>query len=146
MPIVDEILDDMRGSSIFTTIDLFQRYWQIKIDDACKENVKFIFRYGTFQFEVMLFGMMNSQATFQRMMDRIPLNVTDVRCYVDDVVIFSTSAEEHASHLENVFAVLNNNGLRLRIKKCSFVQPSVELFEHIVDNMALMLTNRKWKN
>ncbi len=51
----------------------------------------------------MPFGFMNSQATFQRMMDRILLNVDNVRCYVDDVVIFSKSTEEHARHLENVF-------------------------------------------
>ncbi len=120
LPRVDEILDDMRGSSVFTTIDLFQGYWQIKMDETCKEKAAFICRYGTFQFEVMQFGLMNSQATFQRMMDRILLNVAKVRCYVDDVVIFSKNTEEHASHLENVFAILKNNGLRLRIKKCFY--------------------------
>ena len=68
---VDETMDDMKGSSIFTTIDLFQVYWQIKIYEACKEKTAFICRYGTFQFAVMPFGLMNSQASFQRMMDRI---------------------------------------------------------------------------
>ena len=75
----------------------------------------------------MPFGLMNSLATFQRMMDRILLNVANVRCYVDDIVIFSKNTEEHVSHLENVFGILKKNGLRLRIKNCSFMQPSVEL-------------------
>ena len=76
---------------------------------------------------------MNSQATFQRMMDRILLKVYYLRCYIDGVVIFSKKTEEHAMHLKNVFRILKDNGLRLRIKKCSFMQPSVELLEHIVD-------------
>ena len=71
IPRVDEILDDMKGRSIFTTIDLFQGYWKIEMDEACKEKASFICQYGTFQFEVMSFGLMSSQATFQRMMDPI---------------------------------------------------------------------------
>ena len=140
---VDEILDDMRGSSVFTTIDLFQGYWQIKMDETCKEKAAFICRYGTFQFEVMPFGLMNSQATFQRMIDRILLNVANIRCYVDDVVIFPKSTEEHARHLENVFAILKNNGLKLRIKKCSFMHPNVELLGHIVDKNGVHVDDQK---
>ncbi len=98
LPRVDEILDDMEGSSVFTTIDLFQGYWQIKMDETCKKKAAFICRYETFQFEVMSFGLMNSQATFQRMTDRILLNVANVRCCIDDDVIFSKNAKEHASH------------------------------------------------
>ncbi len=60
LPQVDELLGDMRGSSVFTTIDLFQGYWQIKMDETCKEEAALICRYGTFQFEVMPFGLMNS--------------------------------------------------------------------------------------
>ncbi len=74
-PRVDEILDDMRGCSVFTTIDLFEEYWQIKVDETCKEKTAFICRYGPFQFEVMLFGLINSQATFQRIMDRSLLKI-----------------------------------------------------------------------
>ncbi len=117
---VHEILDYMRESSVFTTTDLFQGYCQIKMDETCKEKAAFICRYGNKQFEVMPFGLMNSQDTFQRMMDRILLNVDNVLCYFDDVVIFSKNTEEHEAHLENVFQILKDNGLRLRIKKCSF--------------------------
>ncbi len=88
-PRVDEILDDMRGSSVFTTIDLFQGNWQSKMDKTCKKKAAFIFRYGTFQCEVMRFRIMNLQATFRRMMDSVLLNVNNVRCYIDDAVIFS---------------------------------------------------------
>ncbi len=140
---VEEILVDMRGSSVFITIDLFQGYWQIKIDETCKKKAAFICRYGTFQIEVMPFGLMNSQATFQRMPDRILLNVAHVLCYVDDVVVFSKDTEEHASHLENVFATLKNNGLRSKIKKFCFMQPSVELSGHIVNKNGVHVDEHK---
>ena len=106
----------MRRSSVFTTIDLFQGYWEIKMGEACKEQTEFICRYGTYQYEAMTFRLKNSQATFQRAMDRILLKVGNVRCFVDDVVIFSKNAEEHTMYLENVFRILKDNGLRLRIK------------------------------
>ncbi len=93
----------------------------------------------------MPLGLMNSQATFQRMMDRILLNFENVRCYVDDAVIFSKNTEEHAIHLENIFTILKKNGLRLRIEKCSFMQPSVELLGHIVDRNCVHVGDQKMK-
>ncbi len=77
------------------------------------------------------------------MMDRILLKVDNVRCYVDDVVIFSKNTEEHAVHLDNVLRILKDNGLRLRIKKCSFMQPSVELLGHIVDKNVVHVDDQK---
>ncbi len=113
------------------------------MDETCKEKAAFICRYRTFQFAMMPFGLMNSQPTFQRTMDRILLNVENVRCYVDDVVIFSKNTEEHEIYLENIFRIFKNNGLRLRIKKCSFILPSFELLRHIVDKDGVQVDDRK---
>ena len=133
MPRVDEIFDEIKGSTVFTTIDLFQGYWQIKMDESCKEKTTFVCRYGTYQFEVMPFGLMNAGATFQRMMDQMLVNVSNVKCYIDDVVIHSATKEEHVGHLEKVLKLLRDKGLRLRLKKCHFMQPRVELLGHYVD-------------
>ena len=103
------------------------------MDEAYKEKAAFICRYSTFQFEFMPFDLMNSQATFQQMTDRILLRVNNFRCDVDDLVIFSGNEEEHLKHLENVFAILKEYGLRLRFKNCSFMQSSVELLGNKVD-------------
>ena len=113
------------------------------MDEVCKEKAAFICRYRTFQFEVMLFGLMNSQATFQRMMDRILLMVNNARYYVDEVVIFSGNEKEHLTHLENVFAILKENSLRFWIKNCSFVQSSVLLLGHIVDKYEVHVDEEK---
>ncbi len=77
---------------------------------------------------------MNSQATLQKMTDTIHLNVANVRCYVDDVIIFSKNTKEHASHLENVFDILKNNGFR---------QPSLELLGHVLDKNGVDFNEQK---
>ena len=120
---VEEILDDLRDSSVFSTLDLFQVYRQIKISETCKEKTTFISKFGTYQFQVMLLGLKNLGATFQRMMSNILVNVRNIKYYVDDVVIHSVTEERHIKHLENVFALLLKHGLRIRLKKCSFMQP-----------------------
>ena len=143
VPCVKEIVDDLRGSSVFSTLDLFQGYWQIKIDETCKEKTNFICKFGKYQFEVMSFGLKNSAAKFQRMMDNVLANVSNVKCYVDDVVIHSATEESHVMHLENVFALLLKHGLRIRLKKCSFMQPRVGLLGHCIDKGGIHTDGRK---
>jgi len=143
LPLVDEIIEDLKGSTVFSTFDLFQGYWQIKMNEACKEMTTFICKFGTYQFEVMPFGLMNSQATFQRMMDRILLKVENVRCYVDDIVVFSATIQEHLIHLETVMELLKKHGLGVRLKKCYFMQPRIELLGHFVDAAGVHTDYRK---
>ena len=91
----------------------------------------------------MPFGLKNSGATFQRMMDNIILNVSNVNCYVDDVVIHADTAESHIKHLENVFAFYFKHGLHIQLKKCSFMQPRVELLVHCIDKEVIHTDERK---
>ncbi len=60
LPRADEIIEDLAGSTVFSTVGLFSGFWQIKMDDACKEKTTFVCKYGTYQFEVMPFGLMNA--------------------------------------------------------------------------------------
>ena len=83
-----------------------------------QENINFICKFGTYQFEVMPLGLKNSGVTFQRIADNILVNVTNVNCYVDDVIIHSASAESHDKHLENVFALLLKHRLRIHLNTC----------------------------
>ena len=97
------------------------------MDEICKERTTFKCRFGAYQFEVMPFGLKNSSATFQRMMDNILENVTNIKCYVNDVFGHSEAEERHIKRLENVFALLLEHGFRIRLKKCCFMQPREEL-------------------
>ena len=99
--------------SFFSTVNLFQCYWKIKIDETCKQKINFIFKFSTSQFEFIPFGWKNLGATFQTVMFNVFVNVTNVKCYVDDVVIHSATDESHIKHLENVFELLLKHGLRM---------------------------------
>lgn len=99
---------------ILKTIDLFQGYWLIKMEETYREKTNFICRYGTSQFEVMPMSLMNSGA----MMDNVLANASNAKCYIDDVIIHCATEEEHVVHLETVMKLLRKNILRLRLKKC----------------------------
>ena len=89
IPRIQEIFDDLEGSVVFSTLDLFSGYWQVRMANECKEFTTFVCRFGTFKFEVMPFGLMNAPSTFQRMMDVILAGLKFVRVYLDDVVVLS---------------------------------------------------------
>ena len=91
----------------------------------------------------MPFGLKNSGATFQRMMDNLRVNTSNVKCYVGDVVIHSATAVSHIKHLENVFALLLKHGLRIRLKKCSLIQTCVELLGHCIHKEVIHTVGRK---
>ena len=94
--------------------------------------ITFVCRFGTFQFEVMSFGLVNAPSTFQRMMDQLFQGHSFVRVYLDEVVVFSKSVEEHTSHLCEFFNVIAASGLKPKISKCSFTQSQTLLLGHII--------------
>ena len=98
----------------------------------CTKMITFVCRYGTYNFEVMPFGLMNAPSTFQRMMDTIVLGLPFVRVYLDDVVLFCKNLEAHLINLQKVFDVNNEAGLKLKLSKCRFAQAKIKLLGHVV--------------
>ena len=127
LPRIDDLLDQLGQSQYFTTLDLAAGYWQVKVSDKSKENTAFITHQGFFQFRVMPFGLTNAPAVFQRLMQKVldglnPDEGTDfVEVYIDDVLIFSHTMEEHVEHLRQVLARLRKAGLKLKPTKCHFI-------------------------
>ena len=143
IPKIEEIFDDLKGNTHFTTLDLFSGYWQVRLREECKEKTTFVCRYGTYQFEVMPFGLMNAPSTFQRMMDQVFRHLNFVRVYLDDVVIFSESLEKHLEHLRVAFATIAEAGLKIKVSKCAFAHSSVRLLGHIVTKDGLEVDSDK---
>jgi len=87
-----------------------------------KDKTCFTTIYGNYNFTVMPFGLCNAPATFQREMNRIFFNLIGkcVFIYIDDLIVFSESLEQHITDLESVFNILNVNGLKINIEKCHF--------------------------
>ena len=132
LPNIDELLDSLGGAYVFTKLDLFSGYWQVRLSRECQKYACFICKFGTFCFLVTPFGLQNAPSTFQRMMHEVFHDFDFVIVYMDDVVVFSKNYQDHFVHLERVFRRLADKGLRIKISKCELVQPEVHLLGHVV--------------
>ena len=136
LPNINDALDSLGSAkpNYFSTLDLASGYWQIGLEESSKAKTAFITQDGLYEFQKMPFGLHNAPATFQRAMQEVlrGLNWKFVLCYLDDVIIFSSSFSEHIRHLRQVFDRFRVAGLKLQPKKCTFGQTKVKYLGHIV--------------
>ena len=134
LPRIDESFDAMRGSKWFTTLDLASGYHQIAMDESDQEKTAFVTPMGLYEFTRMPFGLSGSPATFQRLMQRCfgDQCYQTVLCYLDDIIIFSTTFDEHLERLEMILQRLQKIGLKLKTSKCHFLQQQVLYLGHQV--------------
>ena len=129
LPQIQEIFDDLSGSSVFTTLDLKSGYWQLAVAPEDSEKTAFICHRGQFEFDRVPFGLANAPAVFQREMNRILSSVLG-RCamvYIDDVIIYSRNMSDHVRDLETVFQLMAERNVTLNRTKCTFARGTVEL-------------------
>ena len=147
LPRIDDLLDQLGKARFFTTLDLAAGYWQIRMAPEAREKTAFATHRGLYEFEVMPFGLTNAPAAFQRLMQQIllPLNpkhgVEFVNVYIDDVIVFSASLEDHLNHLQQVISKLREAGLKLKPSKCHFARAEVEYLGFLVTPRGLKPTN-----
>lgn len=136
LPIIDELLDELAGAAFFSKIDLRAGYHQIRMREGDEEKTAFKTHHGHFQFRVMPFGVTNGPPTFQCVMNSVfsGPNRKYVVIFLDDILVFSHSLEEHEEHLRTVFSILRQNQLYAKQSKCSFAQPSVEYLGHVISS------------
>jgi len=134
LPRIQEMLNTLAGSQWFSTLDLASGYWQVLMDKQDREKTAFITKYGTYEFNVMPFGLCNAPATFQRLMDRVYKGIAwkFVVVYLDDTNVFSKTFDEHLKHLKIVFQRIRDAGLKLNIEKCNFWMKSLPFLGHII--------------
>ncbi|GFW33918.1 retrovirus-related Pol polyprotein from transposon opus [Trichonephila clavipes] len=120
LPRIDDTLDCLKGAKFFSSMDLRSGYWQIEIDEADREKDGIYYPEGLYEFKVMPFGLCNAPATFERMMDNLLRNFkwTMCLCYLDDIIVFSETFEDHLIRLRLVLKCLQEAGLKLNSKKC----------------------------
>ncbi|UYV74773.1 hypothetical protein LAZ67_12000923 [Cordylochernes scorpioides] len=135
LPRIDDTLDCLRGASYYSSMDLRSGYWQIEVDEADREKTAFITPDGLYEFKVMPFGLCNAPATFERMMDTLlrGLKWSMCLCYLDDIIVFSPTFDEHVRRLELVLRCLSKTGLVLNPDKCLFGTKRLSIFGHLVD-------------
>ena len=147
LPRVDELLDRLHGAQVFSKIDLVSGYFQVRIAEDDIAKTAFRTRYGHYEFTVMPFGLCNAPATFQRMMNDILREHLDsfVIVYLDDILIYSKTKEEHAAHLRQVLTLLRQNQLYAKASKCEFGMPKTEFLGHIVSADGIATDPKKIK-
>ena len=139
LPLIQDIFDSMGGAKIFSTLDLKAGYWQIPMQENDIEKTAFVCEAGLYEFQRMPFGLTSAPSQFQRIMNKILAGYIGkfVFVYLDDIVIYSRSPEEHARHLRLVLRRIENAGLKLNPKKCDFCKKSVELLGYIVSDQGI---------
>ena len=139
IPRIDDSLDALAGADFFSTLDLANGYWQVEVEPKDREKTAFTTTQGLFEFKVMPFGLCNGPGTFQRLMDTTLAGLQWSTClvYLDDVIIYSRTLEEHVRRLRDVFQRFRSAGLKLKPTKCHLLKKSVEFLGHIVSGRGI---------
>lgn len=139
IPRVDESLDRLAGARIFSQLDLTSGYHQVRIKAGDEPKTAFRTRHGTFEYTVVPFGLCNAPSTFANFMNSVlaPFLDTFVIVYLDDILIFSRSEEEHREHVQLVLQTLRKHGLIANPKKCRFHQRSIEFLGYTVSDQGI---------
>jgi len=134
LPRTDMCLDAMYGARWFSTFDLRSSYHQVAMKEEDSDKTAFICREGQFKFKTMPFGLCNVGATFQRLMDMVMSGLAFEVClvYLDDVIVFSTTIDEHFRRLSAILTRLRDAGLKLKHSKYRLLQKHVAFLGHIV--------------
>eukprot|EP00873_Tetraselmis_striata_P001628 jgi/Tetstr1/421892/TSEL_012792.t1 len=145
LPRIDELLDSLHGATIFSTLDLYKGYHQVRIKPEDIHKTAFRTHYGLYEYCVLPFGLTNAPAGFQTMMNRVLSPYLGKFCvvYLDDVLIYSKTAEEHLEHIRLVLRELQRHHLHIKLSKCSFGRTSVEFLGHIVEAGQIKMDPRK---
>ena len=147
LPHVDTCLDAMSSAAWFSTMDLRQSYHQVPVESKDRDKTAFICHPGMYRYRMMPFGLCNAGATFQRLMDVIMsgLNLNICLIYLDDIITFSKTIEEHLERLVRVFDRLRSAGLKLKPEKCTFFRHSVSFLGHVVSEAGIATDPEKVK-
>jgi len=145
LPRIDDLFDQLQGARVFSKIDLRSGYHQLKIRASDVPKTAFQTRYGHYKFLVMSFGLTNAPTTFMDLMNRVfkPYLDSFVVVFIDDILIYSSSREEHEQHLRSVLHTLKNNQLYAKFSKCEFWLDLVAFLGHVVSAEGIKVNPKK---
>lgn len=133
LPTIEELIAQMSGAKIFSTLDMLSGFWQQPVLEEHKERTAMTTTlFGQFTWEVMPMGLKNSPAQFQRAMAEAVRDLPFVSCYIDDLIVFSTTVEEHMGHLRTVFERLKKVQMLVKESKMHLFKKSVNFLGHCV--------------
>ena len=145
LPRIEETLECLSGSRLFSSLDMAHGYFQVALHEDSIPKTAFRVPWGLYEFLRLPQGLSNSPSTFQRIVELIfgDLNLTDLVLYLDDLLVFSGTFQQHLERLEKVFERLERFGLKLNGKKCQLFRTSVHHLGHIVSDKGVSVDPEK---
>ncbi|GJP30951.1 hypothetical protein CLOM_g7514 [Closterium sp. NIES-68] len=142
---IDDLLDQLRGATVFSKLDLRSGYWQIRMADNSIHKTAFRTRYGSYEYLVMPFGLTNAPATFQAEMNHILRSLLDecVVVYLDDILIYSRDMKHHVEHLRLVLEILRRERFYIKLSKSEFALEKVQFLGHMVSAQGVHVDPKK---
>lgn len=137
---LESILTYLGSSKYFSSIDLFSGFFQMPLEEKSKKYTAFITPgYGLWEFNCLPFGLCNAPSSFQQLTDTVlhGLKWSSVLCYLDDVIIFSETIEEHLDKLKQVFDRLRKANLTIKTSKCEFLKEEIKILGHIINKSCI---------
>ncbi|GKF35156.1 putative reverse transcriptase domain-containing protein [Tanacetum coccineum] len=148
LPKIDDLFDQLQGSSVYSKIDLRSGYHQLRVREEDISKTAFRTHYGHYEFQVMPFGLTNTPAVFMDLMNRVCKPYLDkfVIVFIDDIFIYSKSKQEHEEHLKIILELLKKEELYAKFSKClaGYYRRFIEGFSKIAKLMT-KLTQKKVK-
>ncbi|KAD4586602.1 hypothetical protein E3N88_24203 [Mikania micrantha] len=145
LPRIDDLFDQLQGSSYYSKIDLRSGYHQLRIQEEDIPKTAFRTRYGHYEFLVMPFGLTNAPAVFMDLMNRVCKPYLDkfVIVFIDDILIYSKTQEEHKEHLQLTLELLRKEKLYAKLSKCDFWIREVQFLGHVVNEQGIHVDKSK---
>ncbi|GJS02344.1 putative reverse transcriptase domain-containing protein [Tanacetum coccineum] len=136
LPRIDDLFDQLQGSSVYSKIDLRSGYHQLRVREEDISKTAFRTRYGHYEFQVMPFGLTNAPAVFMDLMNRVCKPYLDkfMIVFIDDILIYSKNKQEHKEHLKLILELLKKEELYAKFSKCEFWIPKVQFLGHVIDS------------
>ncbi|GKA19536.1 hypothetical protein Tco_0699451 [Tanacetum coccineum] len=136
LPRIDDLFYQLQGSRVYSKINLRSGYRQLRVREEDIPKTEFRTRYGHYEFQVMPFGLTNAPAVFMDLMNRVCKPYLDIFMivFIDDILIYSKSKEEHAKHLKLILELLKKEELYAKFSKCEFWLSKVQFLSHVIDS------------
>jgi hypothetical protein len=134
LPKIEDLFDQMNGARVFSKIDLRTGYHQLKVRESDIPKTAFTTRYGLYKYTVMSFGLTNAPAYFMNLMNKVFIKYLDkfVMVFIDDILVYSKTEEEHEEHLRLVLGTLREHQLYAKFSKCQFWLKEVRFLGHVL--------------
>ena len=145
LPIFDELVDELFGAKWFTTLDMASGYHQVLVDPDDRFKTAFQTHHGHYEYKVMPYGVTGGPATFQHEMNTVlaPVLRLVVVVFIDNILIYSQSYEDHLKHISQVFQALQQHKFKVKLSKCVFAQQQLAYLGHVISSSSVSTDPKK---